>query len=90
MDTNFKEVYIVFAVNIEMIESGYEDDYEDIYVLSSPTLITESGYEAEEQAVTLVDEGAEASTFIKFRQYDNGKLEEVEGWDERYYRRYTR
>lgn len=85
MATNFKEVYIVFAVNIEMIESGYEDDYDEDYVLGLPTFITESKYEAEEQALTLVDEDAEASTFIKFRQYENGKLERVEGYDERYF-----
>lgn len=84
MGTTFKEVYIVFAVNIEMIESGYGED-EDYYTLSSPTFITENEHEAEEQALTLVDEGAEASTFIKFRQYENGKLERVEGYDERYY-----
>ena len=85
MDTNFKEVYIVFTVNIEMIESGYEDNYDEDYVLGFPTFITESEYEAEEQALTLVDEGAEASTFIKFRQYDNGKLERDYEYEERYY-----
>ena len=84
MDTNFKEVYIVFEVNIEIIENCYGDD-EDYYALASPTFITESEYEAEEQALTLVDEGAEASTFIKFRQYENGKLERVEGYNERYF-----
>lgn len=85
MDTNFKEVYIVFTVNIEMIESGYEDDYDEDYVLGSPKFITEDEEEAKEQALTLVDEGAEASTYIKFRQYENGKLERVEGHDERYF-----
>ena len=85
MDTNFKEVYIVFIVNIEMIESGYEDDYDEDYVLSTPTFITDSECEAEEQALTLIDEGAESSTFIKFRQYENGKLEEVTGFNERYF-----
>lgn len=85
MATNFKEVYIVFTVNIEMIESGYEDDYDEDYVLGLPTFITESKHEAEEQALMLVDEDAEASTFIKFRQYENGKLERVEGFNERYF-----
>lgn len=85
MDTNFKEVYIVFEVWIEMIENCYGDD-EDYYALGLPTFITESEHEAEEQALTLVDEGAEASTYIKFRQYDNGKLEKVEGYDERYFK----
>lgn len=85
MDTNFKEVYIVFVVNIEIIENCYGDD-EDYYALGLPTFITESEYEAEEQAVTLVDEGAEASTLIKFKQYDDGRLEEVTGFAERYFR----
>lgn len=85
MVTNFKEVYIVFTVNIEMIENGYEGEYEDDYVLGFPIFITESEHEAEEQALTLVDEGAEASTYIKFRQYENGKLERVEGFNERYF-----
>lgn len=84
MDTNFKEVYIVFAVNIEIIENCYGED-EDYYTLSSPTFITENEDEAEEQALTLVDEGAESSTFIKFRQYENGKLEEATGFNERYF-----
>ncbi len=84
MATNFKEVYIVFTVNIEIIENCYGED-EDYYTLSSPTFITENEHEAEEQALTLVDEGAESSTFIKFRQYENGKLEEVTGFNERYF-----
>jgi len=54
MDTNFKEVYIVFEVWIEIRENCYGDD-EDYYALGLPTFITESEYEAEEQAVTLVD-----------------------------------
>ena len=85
MVTNFKEVYIVFTVNIEMVKNGYEDDYDEDYVLGLPTFITESKYEAEEQALMLVDEEAEASTIIKFRQYENGKLERVEGYNERYF-----
>ena len=85
MDTNFKEVYIVFEVNIEMIESGYEDDYDEDYVLGFPVFITGSKEEAEEQALTLIDEGSQASTYIKFRQYENGKLERVEGFNERYF-----
>lgn len=84
MVTNFKEVYIVFAVNIEIIENCYGDD-EDYYALGLPTFITENEHEAEEQALTLIDEGAESSTFIKFRQYENGKLEEVTGFNERYF-----
>ena len=84
MDTNFKEVYIVFAVNIEIIENCYGED-EDYYTLSSPTFITDSECEAEEQALTLIDEGAESSTYIKFRQYDNGKLERVTDFNERYF-----
>lgn len=85
MATNFKDVYIVFPVNIEMIESGYEDDYDEDYVLGSPTFITEDEEEAREQALTLVDNGAEASTFVKFKQYDNGKLERDYEYEERYY-----
>lgn len=84
MATNFKEVYIVFEVWIEIIENCYDDD-EDNYVLGLPTFITEDEEEAKEQALTLVDEGAEASTFIKFRQYDNGKLEGVAGFNEQYF-----
>lgn len=87
MDTNFKEVYIVFAVEIEWVESGYADEYEDDYIVGLPTFITEDEDEdeAKEQALKLIDNGAEASTFIKFRQYENGKLERVEGYDERYF-----
>lgn len=85
MDTNFKEVYIVFEVGIEWVESGYVGEYEDDYVLSFPTFITEDEEEAKEKALKLIDNGAEASTFIKFRQYENGKLERVEGYDEQYF-----
>lgn len=85
MDTNFKEVYIVFAVGVEPIYNDYEDEYEDRYIIGLPTFITDNEWKAEEQALTLVDEGAEASTFIKFRQYENGKLEGVEGYNERYF-----
>ena len=74
----------MFAVNIEIIENCYGED-EDYYTLSSSTFITKSEHEAEEQALTLVDKGAESSTFIKFRQYENGKLEEVTGFNERYF-----
>lgn len=84
MATNFKEVYIVFEVWIEMIKNCY-GDYEDEYFLDSPTLITDSEHEAEEQALKLIDEGARASIFIKFRQYDNGKLERVTDFNEKYF-----
>lgn len=84
MATNFKEVYIVFEVWIETIENCY-GDYEDEYFLDSPTLITDSEHEAEEQALKLIDEGVRASTFIKFRQYDNGKLERVTDFNEKYF-----
>lgn len=85
MDINFKEVYIVFEVEIEWVENGYAGEYEDDYIVGLPTFITEDEEEAKEQAIKLIDNGAEASTFIKFRQYENGKLERVEGYDERYF-----
>ncbi len=85
MATNFKEVYIVFPLSVSFFRNGYEDEDEEEYIPMLPTFITESEYEAEEQALMLVDEDAESSTFIKFRQYENGKLEEVTGFNERYF-----